>query len=201
MDFHVPEDSERSFINEDSGGFDWIEFRYKLNHQLFFIKQRLFAILSFLLPDNDMTSRLRVKLLRLFGVQAGENCQVRGGIHFQEGFRLTLGDDVFINAKAFCDTAAPITIGDKVRIAFQVTFVTGGHEIGHPDERAGKHREEPITVGDGAWIGGTGNHHARCYNWPWGSRCRWRCCHQRCLARHSCCGNPGKTNSFIRSIG
>lgn len=96
---------------------------------------------------------MRVVLLRLLGVKIGKNCIVRGGVQFQEGFSLTLGDNVFINTYALFDTAAPISIGRDVQIAYQVTFVTGGHEIGPHEGRAGAHKPEPIIVGDGAWIG------------------------------------------------
>ena len=71
----------------------------------------------------------------------------------QEGFNLHLGDEVFINAGCCLDTSARITLGSRVQLAYQVTLVTGGHQIGPHECRAGSHAPQPITVEEGAWIG------------------------------------------------
>ena len=47
-----------------------------------------------------------------------------------------------------------VTIGDNVDIGPEVTFQTGGHEIGDKDRRAGKGALYAQSVGDGTWIGG-----------------------------------------------
>ena len=124
-----------------------------LRRQWFFVQQRLFAVLSFLLLDNRLSGRARAALLRWNGATVGRRCFVRGGLLIQESFRLVLGDDVFINAGCCFDLSAPIIIGNKVQLAYQVTLVTGGHEFGSRESRAGAHKPQPITLGDGAWIG------------------------------------------------
>ena len=124
-----------------------------LRRQWFFCQQRLFAALSFLLLDNRAGGRARALLLRLNGASVGRRCFVRGGLLIQEGFRLTLGDDVFINAGCCFDLSSPIILGDRVQLAYQVTLITGGHEIGVHDSRAGAHRPAPIHIGAGTWIG------------------------------------------------
>ena len=45
-------------------------------------------------------------------------------------------------------------IGDNCDIAPEVTFQTGGHEIGSSDRRAGEGRIFEQSIGDGTWIGG-----------------------------------------------
>lgn len=124
-----------------------------LRRQWFFLQQRLFAALSFLLLDNMVCGRARAALLRLNGATVGRRCFVRGSLLIQEGFGLTLGDDVFVNAGCCFDLSAPIILGSRVQLAYQVTLITGGHEIGGHDGRAGAHRPAPIHIGDGAWIG------------------------------------------------
>ena len=124
-----------------------------LRRQLFFIRQRLFAVSSFLLLDNMSGGRLRAALLRLNGATVGKGCFVRGGLQIQEGFGLVLGDGVFVNAGCCFDLSAPIVIGSRAQLAYQVTLVTGGHEIGTHASRAGSHRPAPIHIGEGAWIG------------------------------------------------
>lgn len=127
--------------------------RWLPQRQSFFLRQRLFSVLSFLLPDNQVSGRVRAFLLRLNGASVGRRSCVRGGLVIQESFRLVLGDDVFINAHCCFDLSAPVILGDRVRIAYQVTFVTGGHEIGPHGQRAGADRPAPIRVGNGVWIG------------------------------------------------
>ena len=124
-----------------------------LRRQGFFVQQRLFASLSFLLLDNRVCGRARAALLRWNGATVGRRCFVRGGLLIQESFGLVLGDDVFINAACCFDLSAPITLGNRVQLAYQVTLITGGHDFGSHDSRAGRHRPQPIFIGDGAWIG------------------------------------------------
>jgi maltose O-acetyltransferase len=127
--------------------------RVRAQRQWFFIRQRLFAVASFLLPDNMSGGRLRATLLRWNGAALGRRCFVRGDLHIQESFEFTLGDDVFINAGCTLDGAAPIGIGDRVQLGYQVALITGDHSIGGPMCRAGDHCARPIQIGEGAWIG------------------------------------------------
>jgi maltose O-acetyltransferase len=123
------------------------------NRQWFFLRQRIFAVLSFLLLDNMSSGRLRAALLRWNGALVGKRCFVRGGLQVQESFEFTIGDDVFINSGCVFDGSAPIAIGDRVQFGFQVTLVTGDHHFGPPESRAGEHRPRPIRIEEGAWIG------------------------------------------------
>jgi len=126
---------------------------WRLRRQWFFVKQRLYYLLSALLLDNRTGGRLRALLLRAMGARIGSNCFIRGTLQVQEGFDLTLGSEVFINAGCCLDASASITLEDRVQVSYQVTFVTGGHEIGPRTCRAGAHAPAPIRVGAGAWIG------------------------------------------------
>lgn len=131
-----------------------VQARAAATRQLFFVKQRLFAAASFLLLDNMASGRARAALLRWCGAGVGRHCFLRGGLMIQEGFaNIQIGDSVFINAGCCLDASAPIQLGDRVQLAFQVTLVTGGHEIGPASTRAGRHAPAPIAVGEGAWVG------------------------------------------------
>ena len=48
---------------------------------------------------------------------------------------------------------APIVIGERCDIGPEVAFVTGSHELGAADRRAGIGTAFPIRIGDGCWIG------------------------------------------------
>ncbi|MFF2390805.1 acyltransferase [Agromyces sp. NPDC058104] len=64
---------------------------------------------------------------------------------------ITIGDEVFINRDLY---ARPGTsIGDRVNIGPFVRLITDTHDIGPHRKRAGAGRNDPITIGDGTWIG------------------------------------------------
>lgn len=129
--------------------FYWMALR-----QIFFVKQRLFYVVSACLPDNSTGGRLRAALMRMMGARVGAGCYIRSGLIIQESFhRITLGKQVFINANCCLDGSADLVLEDRVQMAFQVTIVTGGHEIGDHADRAGKMRPEPVRIGAGTWIG------------------------------------------------
>ncbi len=129
------------------------KYRWFLRRQWFFVRQRLFYVLSFLLLDNGVSGKLRATLLRINGARVGRGCFVRGALQIQEGFDLSLGDEVFINAGCCLDSSAPIILEDRVQLSFQVTLVTGDHRIGPHRSRAGEHAPRPIKIHAGAWIG------------------------------------------------
>jgi maltose O-acetyltransferase len=126
---------------------------WTFQRQLFFVRQRLFTIISFLLLDNQMSGNMRATLLRWNGAKVGKRCFVRGGLQIQESFNCTLGDDVFINSGCCMDNSAPIIIGSRVQFGFQVTLITGDHNIGSSHSRAGSYCGGSIIIGEGAWIG------------------------------------------------
>ena len=64
---------------------------------------------------------------------------------------VTVGDRVFINRDAYIRPNT--TIGDDVNIGPFVRLISDTHEIGPASKRAGASRFDPITVGDGTWIG------------------------------------------------
>ncbi len=64
---------------------------------------------------------------------------------------VTIGNDVFINRDVYIRPMT--TIGDRVNIGPFVRLITDTHEIGEHRKRAGAGRNDPISVGDGTWIG------------------------------------------------
>jgi acetyltransferase-like isoleucine patch superfamily enzyme len=118
-----------------------------------FLRVRLFTLISNLLFDNTVCGQIRTILLRLNGASVGKNCYVRGNLQLPEGFNLKIGNDVFINHGCCFDTACPIHIGHRVQISYQVTLITGNHEIGSHECRAGQASGKPILIEDGVWIG------------------------------------------------
>jgi len=126
---------------------------WMMRRQLFFLEQRLFAVLSFLLLDNAMSSRLRMRLLCALGATTGRDSIVRGGLIILEGFNFIIGDHVYIGSQCTLDGSERITIGNNVVIAYGVTIITGSHHSASHEHRAGPYNPRPMIIEDGCWIG------------------------------------------------
>ncbi|MUK02262.1 acyltransferase [Vibrio cholerae] len=96
-------------------------------------------------------TKIRVFILQHRGARIGSDSSIAYGAVIK-GTRLTIGRGSFVNHGVFVDRG-PLTLGDNVDVGPNVSFLTKNHEIGQSDKRAGKHVEQPITVGTGTWIG------------------------------------------------
>lgn len=93
----------------------------------------------------------RTKLLRAFGVEIG-HAVVEPGVWLAAP-NVTIGDGVYLNADAHLDANARITIGARSRIGPRVTLLTSAHDVGPREQRCGTHIGQPVTIGEGCWLG------------------------------------------------
>lgn len=104
-------------------------------------------------------------------VTHGERCTIGAGVDFMctEDAPITMGDrvrvyrgteilgpvtigsNVLINRDGYI--RRNVTLGDGVFLGPFVRLITDGHEVAGPKQRAGKNTWEPITIGNGTWIG------------------------------------------------
>jgi len=91
-------------------------------------------------------------LMRRLGHEVGEGTKIVGPV-FCTG-KLVVGKNCWIGKNITVNGNATVVIGDNCDVAPEVTFQTGGHEIGERNRRAGKGWNKNIIVGDGCWIGG-----------------------------------------------
>ena len=90
-------------------------------------------------------------LLRSIGWQIGDGTRIVGPI--TNTGTVQIGKDCWIGRDFTVNGNGAVIIGDRCDIAPQVTFLTGGHEIGTEERRAGKGEKYTVTVGNGCWIG------------------------------------------------
>lgn len=94
---------------------------------------------------------LKRKMLNSVGFQLGEGTKVVGPV-FCTG-KLITGKNCWLGRELKIQGNGTVTVGDNCDIGPEVTFLTGGHEIGDAGRRAGIGQIYNIRVEDGCWIG------------------------------------------------
>jgi maltose O-acetyltransferase len=110
-------------------------------------------LLSAALPQTR-GFRLRRALYRAAGIHIGSGVRLNGGVVFQYP-NVSIGASTWVGRRSefACSPRASVQIGANCDISQDVLFVTGSHEIGSAEKRAGSGLNQTITVGDGTWIG------------------------------------------------
>lgn len=101
------------------------------------------------------TNFFRVKniLLRISGISVGKNSKVVGPIKMGTVANLKIGSNCWIGSGLSIYGNGNVVIGDRCDLAPDISFVTGSHEIGDCNRRAGEGISFDIEVSDGCWIG------------------------------------------------
>ena len=100
---------------------------------------------------NDKNCQKKNKLLRWYGFSIGEGTRIVGPMDVDG--KLIIGENVFIGKNFSVYGNGTVEIGSNCDIAPSVTFLTGTHEIGDENRRAGNGKTMSTTVGEGTWIG------------------------------------------------
>jgi maltose O-acetyltransferase len=97
--------------------------------------------------------KLTALLQRLLGA-VGEDTEVMPPLQCDYGYPIRIGARCFVNYAATILDCAPVTIGDDVQIASGVQLLTATHPLDAAQRRQGWELAAPISIGDGAWLGG-----------------------------------------------
>jgi len=95
----------------------------------------------------------RMLLTDLFG-RFGDGAVLKPTLRCDYGFNISIGDRTFINFDCVLLDCNRITIGDEVQFAPGVHIYTATHPIDAKQRRSGVEYALPVTIGDGAWLGG-----------------------------------------------
>ena len=106
------------------------------------------AELLFVTNAWQVSSRLRVGVLRAFGARIGRGVTFRPRTRVRFPWKLTIGDDCWIGEGVWFHNQAPITVGHDVVISQETMLTTGSHA--HRRDMALLTR--PIMIEPGAWI-------------------------------------------------
>lgn len=109
----------------------------------------LVNVLFFRNPLN-VSSGLKVFLLRLFGARVGAGAVIKPAINIKYPWNLEIGDHSWIGEGAWLDSLGLIRIGRNCCISQGAYLCTGNHDWRDPSFGL---IVEPIEIEDGAWIG------------------------------------------------
>ena len=91
------------------------------------------------------------RLLNSVGFSFGEGTKVVGPL-FCTGTLIT-GKNCWIGRELSVNGNGTVIIGDNCDLAPEITILTGGHEIGPAERRAGKGEIYTVRIQNGCWIG------------------------------------------------
>ena len=116
--------------------------------------RHLFNFLLAWLPPSRCFA-LRSALLRIGRVELGRDAKVCGRGWIYGRGSLSIGDGTWLSPQVvfYTHPEAPIRIGSACDIGPGVRFITGSHEIGPAQRRAGAGIAHAISIGRGTWIG------------------------------------------------
>jgi acetyltransferase-like isoleucine patch superfamily enzyme len=111
---------------------------------------------SRILPQNGF-NRVRTALLRALGLRIAKGSSFAGALHITGCGSLpdllSVGPGCHITGPVHIDLAAPVRIGARVYMGYEIMILTVDHEIGDPEQRCAGRVARGITIDDGAWIG------------------------------------------------
>lgn len=105
---------------------------------------------------NLFPGQQRRFLYRMLGMKIGEGTVLSPNLFLDDPERIVIGRNCFLNQNVQLYTgagSADITIGDRVWIGMNTTILCPSHELGGPEQRAGKPIYQPVHIGSGCWIG------------------------------------------------
>ncbi len=101
------------------------------------------------------------KILRRFGAEIGTNCNIKGGVHFdnispnkKRPFEnLEMGDNCFIGSNVFFDIPAKIKLSDEVVLSAGVKLLTHQDCGDRMMKKYYPRKEGDVFIGEGSWLG------------------------------------------------
>jgi putative colanic acid biosynthesis acetyltransferase WcaF len=95
----------------------------------------------------QVSSRLRVAVLRLFGAKIGRKTVIRN-VHIKFPWKLEVGDHSWLGERVWIHNQDQLTIGCNTVISQETFITTGSHDLYRTMDLITK----PVRIGDGVWI-------------------------------------------------
>lgn len=95
--------------------------------------------------------KIKLKLVRKLGFEIGDNTKIVGPFNCYAK-SLKIGSNCWIGRNFFVDGNGEVVIGDNCDFGPEILFLTGGHNIGDSNRRAGVGKSFTIKVESGCWV-------------------------------------------------
>ncbi len=122
-----------------------------------FLKRRwrgfIFSLVNHFFCGTHSYALKRKLLNSCFGIHIGKGTKIVCPFTAGNCSSITVGVNCWVGAGCRVYGDGRVTVGDNCDLAPDVAFITGSHEIGSADRRAGKGVLFDITVEDGCWLG------------------------------------------------
>ena len=117
-----------------------------------FFKKTIWYFVNCIFFKNafNISSGLKVALLRAFGAKIGQGVVLKPAINVKYPWLLEIGNHVWIGENVWIDNLDRVTIGDHVCISQGAMLLCGNHNFKKPTFDL---ITKPITLEDGCWIG------------------------------------------------
>ena len=116
------------------------------------IKRTLWYFANSAILNNSFIpfSRIKIKVLRLFGAKIGKGVVIKPSVNIRYPWNLKIGDYVWIGENVWIDNLVEVSIGDNVCISQGAMLLCGNHNYMKTtfDLMVGK-----IIIEKGAWVG------------------------------------------------
>ena len=96
---------------------------------------------------------LKRSLFNFIGIKVGKGTKIVGPLNISRNLKLEIGSGNWIGTNLTIHGNGKLIIGKNNDIAPEVTILTGSHEIGDKNRRAGKGKSFEYYIGNGNWIG------------------------------------------------
>jgi maltose O-acetyltransferase len=99
--------------------------------------------------------RVKRVILSLMGIRVEQGVSINGHVWFYGRGDVQIGRNTWVGTgcRFYSTVGTAIRIGANCDIAPEVSFVTGTHDVGTPERRAGPGRSDSVVLGDGCWLG------------------------------------------------
>lgn len=116
------------------------------------IKRTLWYFANSAILNNSFIpfSRIKIKVLRLFGAEIGKGVVIKPSVNIKYPWNLKVGNYVWIGENVWIDNLVEVSIGDNVCISQGAMLLCGNHNDKKTtfDLMVGK-----IIIEEGAWVG------------------------------------------------
>jgi putative colanic acid biosynthesis acetyltransferase WcaF len=128
---------------------DLRRFKSRLSLRAFFYRAAWYFAENLFMRPFFVPSKIKSKILRIFGAQIGSNVIFRRNLRIQLPMNLIIGDNCWIGEEVWFINHERISIGSDVCISQRSVLCSGGH-----DYRSAwlEYSHKPIEIMHGAWI-------------------------------------------------